>query len=181
MRAIDLPSPILRRAPDTRTSNAPLMTSEASEAPARIARLHFLVVGDVPRVIALLCRAGYAGDKDGCAIDGAFDGPTGRARAAHMSYDLIILDVLCAGLDGPALCRQMRADGVASLLLILNGRPTPADAIARLDAGADAYLAGPVDGPDLRAPRGLAAPARPRPEDARARSHARPAALLASL
>ncbi len=126
----------------TATASAERHT-EGNESP------RLLVIGDLPRLMDLLRRAGWATDRTGRAVDGAADGPTGRALATHASYDLIILDALCPDLDAPALCGWMRADGVTIPILMLGGRATE-DIVAGFDAGADAYVSEPVGHEELR-------------------------------
>ena len=63
--------------------------------------------------------------------------------AAGTAYDVIILDVLLPGADGFATCRQLRADGINTPVLMLTALSTVRDRIAGLDCGADDYLGKP--------------------------------------
>jgi DNA-binding response OmpR family regulator len=57
--------------------------------------------------------------------------------------DAILLDVGLPDMDGRALCRLMRRNGVRSPILMLTGADSDADTILGLDAGANDYIAKP--------------------------------------
>ena len=63
------------------------------------------------------------------------------ARAAP--YDAIVLDVMLPGIDGFATCRELRARGVWTPVLMLTARDAIEDRIEGLDTGADDYLVKP--------------------------------------
>jgi len=144
MRTLTLLPSFLPPAPESRDATA---TAERPMEGNESARL--LVIGDLQRLMDPLRQAGWTTDGAGRAVDGAADGPTGRALAAHASYDLIILDALSRDLDAPALCSWMRANGVTGPILILGSRVAE-DIVAGLDAGADAYVSEPVGHEELR-------------------------------
>ena len=81
----------------------------------------------------------------------AADGPTGLSLALEESPDLIVLDVMLPGLDGFALCRELRLRGRQMPVLMLTARGQVGDRVAGLDAGADDYLAKPFAGAELLA------------------------------
>ena len=66
---------------------------------------------------------------------------------------LAVLDWSMPGLDGPEVCRRIRADPARAHLhlLLLTAREGRADVISGLDAGADDYLSKPFDPEVLRA------------------------------
>ena len=66
---------------------------------------------------------------------------------------LAILDWMMPGMDGPDVCRRVRADlPLANMyLLLVTARETRGDVIAGLDAGADDYIIKPFDPDELRA------------------------------
>jgi DNA-binding response OmpR family regulator len=66
---------------------------------------------------------------------------------------LAILDWMMPGLDGPDICRRVRAElPLANMYLILvTAREARRDLIAGLDAGADDYIVKPFDADELRA------------------------------
>jgi DNA-binding response OmpR family regulator len=53
------------------------------------------------------------------------------------------LDVLLPGMDGMAVCRELRRQGVTTPVLMLTARDAIGDRVRGLDAGADDYLVKP--------------------------------------
>ena len=68
---------------------------------------------------------------------------TAERMASDESYDAIILDILLPGLDGFAVCRRLRGDGVDTPVLMLTARDAVPDRVQGLDVGADDYLVKP--------------------------------------
>ena len=64
-----------------------------------------------------------------------------RAKAEY--FDVIILDVGLADIDGREVCRLMRRAGVKSPIIMLTGADTDADTILGLDSGANDYVTKP--------------------------------------
>jgi len=65
---------------------------------------------------------------------------------------LAIIDWEMPGIDGPEICRRIRADARERLyILLLTARSSPADVVEGLEAGADDYLVKPVNLSELRA------------------------------
>ncbi len=79
------------------------------------------------------------------------DGAAGLQRALDETPDLVILDVMLPGLDGFALCRELRERGRVMPVLMLTARGQLGDRVTGLDAGADDYLAKPFAGEELLA------------------------------
>jgi DNA-binding response OmpR family regulator len=77
------------------------------------------------------------------AVDVAIDGEAALDRVRATAYDLVILDIMMPGLDGFAVCRQIRALGVDVPVLMLSARGMVDDRIKGLDTGADDYLTKP--------------------------------------
>jgi DNA-binding response OmpR family regulator len=75
--------------------------------------------------------------------DVATDGHEALDFTSTTAYDAIVLDVLLPGVDGLDVCRQLRADGAVTPILLLTARDSLADKIAGLDSGADDYLTKP--------------------------------------
>lgn len=85
------------------------------------------------------------------AVDAIADGATGLELASRWPYDLLIVDWLLPTLDGPEVCRRLRAQDNRTPILMLTVKATSADIVAGLDAGADDYLAKTGDAPQLLA------------------------------
>jgi len=66
---------------------------------------------------------------------------------------LAILDWMMPGLDGPDVCRRVRAErpDANMYLLLVTARESRSDVVAGLDAGADDYIIKPFDPEELRA------------------------------
>jgi DNA-binding response OmpR family regulator len=79
------------------------------------------------------------------AVDCAEDGLAGLHLTENGCYDLVILDLMLPGLDGPALLKKMRWRGDRTPVLILTAKGEPTSIISLLNAGADDYLTKPFD------------------------------------
>jgi len=77
------------------------------------------------------------------AVDIAADGNAALYQTSINDYDLILLDVLLPGADGFEVCRELRARGDSTPVLMLTARATIDDRITGLDAGDDDYLTKP--------------------------------------
>jgi adenylate cyclase len=77
----------------------------------------------------------------------AGDGEEALALARAEQPDLILLDVMMPKLDGREVCSRLRAEpGLPFMPIILvTAKGDPRDVVAGLEAGADEYLAKPVD------------------------------------
>src|SRR5271165_1022344 len=105
--------------------------------------MRVLVVEDEVRLAENVATALREGPN--FAVDCAEDGLTGLHLAENRCYDLIILDLMLPGLDGPALLKKVRSRGDRTPVLILTARSEASSIIALLNAGADDYLTKPFD------------------------------------
>jgi len=110
--------------------------------------MRILVVEDDVKMAGLL-RRGLI--EDGHAADVAATGHDALWMAGAVEYDAIVLDVMLPGIDGIAVCRRLRSDGVWSPVVMLTARDAVDDRVAGLDAGADDYLAKPFSFAELMA------------------------------
>jgi two-component system OmpR family response regulator len=110
--------------------------------------MRVLVVEDDVKLASML-RRGLM--EYGMAADVAIKGPDALWMAGATDYDAIVLDVMLPGLDGFAVCRRLRADGVWSPVLMLTARDGVEDRIQGLDGGADDYLTKPFSFAELTA------------------------------
>ncbi|MEM8712611.1 MAG: response regulator transcription factor [Planctomycetota bacterium] len=58
-------------------------------------------------------------------------------------FDLVILDLMLPGMDGPTLLKAARAEGIEAHVLVVTARDEIESRVAVLDAGADDYLVKP--------------------------------------
>jgi two-component system response regulator MprA len=107
-----------------------------------------LVVDDDPPIRRMLDRTLAA---EGYTVETAADGGGALAAVERSAPDLIVLDVAMPGLDGLAVCRRVRAKGLATPVLLLTARDEVSDRVAGLDAGADDYLVKPFATEELLA------------------------------
>jgi DNA-binding response OmpR family regulator/HPt (histidine-containing phosphotransfer) domain-containing protein len=74
------------------------------------------------------------------AVDAVTDGSAGLELAARWHYDLILLDIVIPKLNGIEVCRQLRAQGCQTPILMLTIKDSNEDVVIGLDAGADDYV-----------------------------------------
>jgi len=98
-----------------------------------------LVVDDDHKITSLLQRTlAYAGYR----VHAARNGAEALEVAAATKPDLVILDIMLPDIDGFEVCRRLRAETDA-LILMLTARDEVSDRIRGLDSGADDYLVKP--------------------------------------
>jgi DNA-binding response OmpR family regulator len=102
--------------------------------------MRVLIVEDERR-IAQAIKEGL--EQESYAVDVAYDGNEGLNAALGEEYDLIILDVMMPGMNGFEVCKQIRAEGRHTPVLILTAKDQNRDVVQGLDTGADDYLAKP--------------------------------------
>jgi len=82
-------------------------------------------------------------EDEGYAVVATATVAAARRALAERTFDLILLDIMLPDGDGYSLCRLLRAEGVASRVLMLTARTLEDDLVQGFDAGADDYLAKP--------------------------------------
>lgn len=88
---------------------------------------------------------------EGYRVRAAADGIVGLELACTETYDLILLDVMMPGLDGFAVCREIRKRGRNMPVLMLTAKGQIDDRVEGLDSGADDYLLKPFSLKELLA------------------------------
>lgn len=83
------------------------------------------------------------------ALDAAYTGPDGLDCALSGIYDAIVLDVMLPGMDGFAVLRALRQQGVSTPVLMLTARGGVQDRVQGLNLGADYYLPKPFERSEL--------------------------------
>jgi DNA-binding response OmpR family regulator len=111
--------------------------------------------------------------RDGFAVTTVGTGPAGLAAFRRDEPSLAILDVMLPGLDGVALCRELRRESQVPIVF-LSARTDAIDIVLGLEAGADDYVTKPFE------PAVLAARVRAALRRARAREPA-PAGAIDSV
>jgi two-component system OmpR family response regulator len=82
---------------------------------------------------------------EGYDVDVSTTGDQGLARGSAEDYDAIVLDLMLPGLDGFAVCTELRRRRPGTPILMLTALADVSDRIRGLDGGADDYLVKPFD------------------------------------
>jgi DNA-binding response OmpR family regulator len=80
---------------------------------------------------------------EGFEVELSHDGLDGLWRARERSYRVIVLDILLPGMNGYAICRTLRDEGVWTPILMLTAKSGEYDEAEALDTGADDFLSKP--------------------------------------
>jgi DNA-binding response OmpR family regulator len=101
-----------------------------------------LVIDDEKDLIELVR---YNLEKEGYDIIAAGDGPSGMEVIRKHRPDLVVLDLMMPGMDGLAVCQQLRSDARVGRvpIIMLTAKATEADRIVGLELGADDYITKP--------------------------------------
>ena len=85
-------------------------------------------------------------DDEGFIVDVAGDGSRGLQLIQSNEYDLVVLDINLPGLNGYALCRELRDHLHVSVpILMLTLRSSVDERVEGLNAGADDYVCKPFE------------------------------------
>jgi two-component system response regulator MprA len=87
----------------------------------------------------------------GYVVASVADGGAALAAVERSAPDVVVLDVALPGLDGLAVCRRLRAKGLALPILLLTARDAVGERVTGLDSGADDYLVKPFASQELLA------------------------------
>jgi two-component system alkaline phosphatase synthesis response regulator PhoP len=107
-----------------------------------------LVVEDEPGLVLTLEDRLRA---EGYGVGVARDGDEGFNRAIAEPWDLILLDGMLPKKSGFDVCRDLRAKGIRTPVLMLTARGQVSDRVVGLKLGADDYLVKPFDMSELLA------------------------------
>jgi len=107
-----------------------------------------LVVEDDADIVELV---GHYLARDGWTVESAADGRQALARLRQGTYQLLVLDLQLPGLDGLALCSEVRRDGRTRgiPIVMLTARGDETDRIVGLEMGADDYVVKPFSPKEL--------------------------------
>jgi two-component system response regulator MprA len=110
-------------------------------APPRPGRALILVVEQDPQMRRL---ERFFLEQAGFAVEFAADGNQGLESARRLVPDIVVAEILVAGLDGLSVCRALKADPATRSIRVLIFSILAAEKRAR-EAGADAFLLKPLD------------------------------------
>jgi len=106
-----------------------------------------LVVDDEPTLVATLK---YNLERDGFQVVTAEDGESALNLARSHRPDLVLLDLMLPGLDGFQVCRILRRE-IQAPILILTAKGEEIDKVVGLELGADDYVTKPFSMRELLA------------------------------
>jgi DNA-binding response OmpR family regulator len=126
-------------------------------------RLRILVIDDEPAMVgAVAALVGSVGHR----VSAAYDGVEGLRHYDDERPDLVILDLAMPGMDGLAVCSELRQRG-STPIIVLSGEGQEAAKVEALDAGADDYVTKPFGKSELLARiRAVTRRRRDQPDDA---------------
>lgn len=79
------------------------------------------------------------------SVDLALDGREGLDLALQKQYELVISDIRLPGMDGRAICQELRKKKSDLLILMLSALSSTDDVVTGFDLGADDYLVKPFE------------------------------------
>jgi two-component system response regulator MtrA len=104
-----------------------------------------LIVEDDPSLREVI-RLGL--EAEGFRVAAAQDGPGALMAFASHTPDLVLLDIMLPGLDGFAVCRELRKTSLVPIVM-LTARSSTVDVVVGLESGADDYVTKPFEFPEL--------------------------------
>ena len=110
-------------------------------------RRRVLVVDDDENIVQLVKM--YL-ERDGYQVWCAYDGPNGLVEFRRNRPDVIVLDLMLPGMGGLDVCREIRRESSAPIVM-LTAKTTEADKLIGLDLGADDYVTKPFSPRELLA------------------------------
>ena len=102
--------------------------------------MRLLIAEDDPKLLKSLV---HIFENAHYAVDGVSDGGEAFDYASSGEYDGLVLDIMMPGMDGIALLKKLRQNGITTPALFLTARTEIDQRIEGLDAGADDYLPKP--------------------------------------
>jgi two-component system copper resistance phosphate regulon response regulator CusR len=104
--------------------------------------IKILLIEDEPKTVQSLKQGLEENNYD---VSIAYDGNMGKQLALAHTYQLIVSDIIIPGINGLDLCRELRAQGIQTPILMLTALSTTDDKLNGFEAGADDYLPKPFD------------------------------------
>lgn len=128
--------------------STPIQLQEAQ--PAALRKRLILIVDDLPENLQVL--AGHLTEQ-GYEILAATNGPRALALVRNRKPDLILLDIMMPGMDGFAVCRELKAEEDSSDIpvIFITARTDTGDILQGFELGAVDYITKPFRPPELLA------------------------------
>ena len=110
--------------------------------------MSILLADDDVHLASFLCKSL---ESEGYAVHTALDEDSAVAELRRQNYKLIILDLNFGQTDGLKLLERLRAEGLATPVMVLSARSKVSDKIQSLNLGADDYVTKPFSFQELYA------------------------------
>ncbi len=113
-------------------------------------RTKIVVIEDETDISEIIC---YNLKREGYQVSAASRGDSGLNLIRNDAPDLVILDLMLPGLDGLAVCQQLKSDPLTRDLpiIIVSAKDDESDVVIGLGLGADDYIAKPFSPRELLA------------------------------
>lgn len=99
-----------------------------------------LIIEDEPNIRELVS---YNLNQNGYEVKEAEDGLQGLSIARSEKPDLILLDIMLPGQNGYDICKELRAEGSKTPVIMLTAKNEEIDKVLGLEFGADDYISKP--------------------------------------
>jgi two-component system response regulator MtrA len=87
-------------------------------------------------------------ERSGFSVTSCGDGKQALEQFERSAFDLVVLDVMLPGMDGYAVCREIRRTHRTPIVM-LTARADTVDVVVGLELGADDYVTKPFELPEL--------------------------------
>jgi two-component system, OmpR family, response regulator MtrA len=87
-------------------------------------------------------------ERAGFAVTACGDGKQALEQFARGTFDIVVLDVMLPGMDGFAVCKEIRREHRTPIVM-LTARADTVDIVVGLELGADDYVTKPFELPEL--------------------------------
>ena len=113
-----------------------------------MAEIRIVVVEDEADILEILT---YNLEREGFAVIGAEDGTQGLQLIKQHLPDIVLLDLMLPGMDGLAVCQQLRAYPASANIpiIMLTAKNEESDIVLGLGLGADDYVSKPFSPKEL--------------------------------
>jgi len=108
--------------------------------------MRILIIEDDKRLTVLMRKVL---EMEKFTVDVAHDGDLGVEIALRGAHDVIVVDWMLPGRDGPSICQAVRSARIPVAILMLTARTQVQDRVAGLYSGADDYLGKPFSFDEL--------------------------------
>ena len=134
--------------PDKPTGDKLRSVQAVGTAPAAAAKISLLTIEDDDNISTAIeeyfSRVGYD-------VSTAQDGLAGVELAKRNRPDVVVLDLMLPGMDGLAVCKELRQKNPQMPILMLTAKDDVVDKVLGLEMGADDYITKPFSLRELEA------------------------------